>query len=121
MMDAEQLSELAVKALEDVKGQDIHVMDVREITSITDYMIIASGTSGRQVKALADNVSVECKKSGNEVLGMEGQEKAEWVLVDLGDVIVHVMQPDTRDFYQLEKLWTTSEDSDEEEDQEDQA
>lgn len=112
MMDAEQLSEVAVRALQDVKAQDIHVMDVRDITSITDYMIIASGTSNRQVRALANNLAEECKKTGNKVLGMEGEQKAEWVLVDLGDVIVHIMQPATRDFYQLEKLWTITEDAD---------
>ena len=114
MMEIEKLKKLVIDALEDVKAQDIHIMDVREITSITDYMIIASGTSGRQVKALAQNVIEESKKNGVKPIGSEGEEKAEWVLVDLGDIIVHVMQPATRDFYQLEKLWSQSEDQAEE-------
>lgn len=109
-METEKLKELIINALEDIKAQDIHVMDVREITTITDYMIVASGNTSRQVKALADNVAEQCKKNDVKPLGIEGQEKAEWVLVDLGDVIVHIMQPATRDFYQLEKLWSISED-----------
>lgn len=109
MMETEKLRELVIKALVDIKAQDIHIMDVREMTSITDYMIVASGTSDRQVRALANNVVEECKKHDHNPLGVEGQEKGDWVLVDLGDVIVHVMQPATRDFYQLEKLWTVTE------------
>ena len=115
-MELEKLKKLVIDALEDVKAQDILVMDVREITSITDYMIIASGTSSRQVKALAQNVAEESKKNGVKLIGTEGEEKAEWVLVDLGDIIVHIMQPATRDFYQLEKLWAPQEDDESSED-----
>ncbi len=114
MMTTEELKQLVINALEAVKGQDIHVMDVRELTTITDYMIVVSGTSNRQVKALAQKVVEASKKAGVRPLGVEGEEKAEWVLVDLNDVIVHIMQPVTRDFYQLEKLWSSSEDSDKE-------
>ncbi len=115
-MELKKLKKLVIEALEDVKAQDILVMDVREITSITDYMIIASGTSSRQVKALAQNVAEESKKNGVKLIGTEGEEKAEWVLVDLGDIIVHIMQPATRDFYQLEKLWAPQEDDESSED-----
>jgi len=110
MMEIEKLTELVIEALEDVKAQDIHVMDVRDITTIADYMIIASGNSNRQVKALAQNVTEQCKKKGIVPLGTEGEEKAEWVLVDLADIIVHIMQPAIRDFYQLEKLWAPQDD-----------
>ena len=105
-MQPEQLKDLAVAALEDLKANDIVVLDVRGKTSIADFMILASGTSDRHVKSLADNVSVEAKKAGVKPLGMEGQDVGEWVLLDLMDVIVHVMQPRTRDFYGLEKLWS---------------
>lgn len=109
MIETEELKELVITALEDVKAQDIHVMDVRELTSITDYMVVASGTSDRQVRALANNLLDECKQRDLMPIGSEGQEKGEWILVDLGDVIVHIMQPATRDFYQLEKLWSLTE------------
>lgn len=105
----EQMKQLAVTALEDLKAQDIQIMDVRGMTSITDVMIVASGTSDRHVKALADNVVEAVKKQGVEPVGIEGEGTREWVLVDLGDVIVHVMHPQTRAFYNLEKLWTVGE------------
>lgn len=114
-MEIEKLKELVTEALDDVKGQDVQVIDVRDTTTITDYMIIASGTSSRQVRALAQNVVEESKKNGVMPIGTEGEEKAEWVLVDLGDIIVHVMQAATRDFYQLEKLWSQPEDQDSQE------
>jgi len=103
------MKQLAVTALEDLKAQDIQVMDVRGMTSITDVMIVASGTSDRHVKALADSVVEAEKKEGVEPIGVEGEGSREWVLVDLGDVIVHVMHPQTRAFYNLEKLWTVGE------------
>lgn len=102
-MEVEQLCELVVQALEDVKGIDIRTLDVRGKSSITDVMVIASGGSDRQVKALADKVVETAKEHGVRPLGVEG--RTDWVLVDLGDVVVHVMRPDIRDFYNLEKLW----------------
>lgn len=104
-MEAEALKTLAVQALEDLKAVDIKVLDVRGKTSVTDYMIVASGNSTRQVKALADHVIEQAKAAGVRPLGSEGESAAEWILVDLGDVVVHVMHPQTRDFYHLEKLW----------------
>ena len=104
-MQTKKLKELVVKALEDVKAKDVVVLDVRKLTSITDAMVIASGTSTRHVKALADNVLEKAKAAGCKPLGVEGEREAEWILVDLADVIVHVMLPAARDFYQLEKLW----------------
>lgn len=105
-LTTEQLKDLALAALDDLKAQDVQVLDVRGMTSITDVMIIASGTSDRHIKALADNVVEAAKKHGVQPLGVEGETSREWVLVDLGDVIVHVMHPQTRAFYNLEKLWT---------------
>ncbi len=104
-MPPEKLSELIVKALEDLKADNIRVLDVRGMTSITDYMIVASGRSNRQVRAMADKVIEAARVAGIKPLGVEGQERCEWVLIDLGDVVVHAMQPATRDFYQLERLW----------------
>ncbi len=108
-MQTEQLKTTAIQALEDLKGTDISEYDVREMTSITDVMLIASGTSDRHVKSLADAVVMACKKAGVAPLGVEGEREGEWVLVDLGDVVVHVMQPRIREFYALEKLWTVTE------------
>lgn len=104
-MEIEALKKLVVEALEDIKGGDIRVLDVRDRTSITDVMVIATGNSNRQVKALVDSVIEKSKKAGVQVLGTEGTDAGEWALVDLGDVVVHVMQPSVRDFYNLEKLW----------------
>ena len=106
---SKSLRQLAVDALEDLKAVDILVLDVRELSNFTDYMIIASGRSARQVAALAENVVVKAKQAGEPPLGVEGMRGGEWVLVDLGDVVVHVMQPDVREFYQLEKLWSSRE------------
>jgi len=105
-MNSEQLSELVVEALEDVKGKDIVRLDVRELTSVTDYMIVASGTSNRHVKALADAVVEKSKAAGHRPIGVEGEDGSEWVLIDLGDTLVHVMLPRVREFYNLEKLWS---------------
>ncbi len=107
MMNIDDLVHLATDALEDLKAQDIHIIDVRGKTSITDIMIIASGTSNRHVKALADNVASMAKQAGIQTLGVEGED--DWILVDLCDVVVHVMLPKVRDFYNLEKLWLTDE------------
>ena len=105
-MNVDQLLSIATDALDEVKGMDPVVLDVRGKCSVTDYLVIVSGTSNRHVKALAEEVISQVKKAGAEVLGTEGGEVAEWVLVDLGDVVVHVMLPKTRDFYQLEKFWS---------------
>jgi len=104
-MQTEELKALVVDALEEVKANDISVLDVRGKTSVTDFMVIASGTSNRHVKSLADHIVETAKKNGCKPLGKEGEESSEWVLIDLGDVIAHVMLPSTRQFYDLEKLW----------------
>ncbi|GAA0210332.1 ribosome silencing factor [Kangiella japonica] len=104
-MQVEQLKNVVVEQLEDLKAKDISVLDVRELSSVTDYMIVASGTSNRHVKSVAHNLVSEMKDQGVMPLGVEGDDVSEWVLVDLGDVVVHIMLAQTRDFYQLEKLW----------------
>ena len=104
-LQAEATRKLAVKALEALKAENIVILDVREQASFTDYMIFASGSSTRHVSAIADSV-VEAAKAANEpALGVEGEDVGEWVLVDLGDAIVHIMLPDVRLYYELEKLW----------------
>jgi len=105
-MNSEKLKQLVIEALEDVKGQDIVALDVKKQTDIADHMIVASGTTRRQVKALADSVVVKAKAEDVSIIGVEGMDTAEWVLVDLVDVIVHVMLPKVRDFYDLERLWS---------------
>lgn len=110
-MQTETLKKTALDALEDLKGVDVIEFDVRNMTSVTDVMIIASGTSDRHVKSLADAVVMACKKGGVTPLGVEGESEGEWVLVDLGDVVVHVMQPRIREFYALEKLWSVTEEN----------
>jgi len=104
-MNVDELKKVVVDALDDLKGVDIKVLDVRGKTSITDVLVIVAGNSTRQVSALADNVVVKVKEAGLQPLSIEGQRGSNWVLVDLGDVVVHVMLPETRDFYNLEKLW----------------
>lgn len=104
-MDIEQLLIIVKNALEDKKAQDITVLDVHNISNITDFMIVATGMTHRQTKAIAQHVLEQAKVYGYKALGTEGFDIGEWVLIDLCDIIVHVMQPQTRDFYQLEKLW----------------
>lgn len=104
-MNLEELTKLVVDALEDMKAVDIKQIDVRGKTAITDLMVIASGTSDRHIKSLADNVVIKAKEAGLQPLGVEGQDSRDWVLVDLNDIVVHVMLPEVRDFYNLEKLW----------------
>lgn len=96
-----------VDALDNLKGKDIVCMDVRNLTDITDTLVIVSGTSSRHVKSLADNTAMELKKAGHRAYNIEGDTAGEWVLVDFGDVVLHVMQPQIREFYDLEKLWGT--------------
>lgn len=104
-MKVEKLKQLAIDALEDLKATDIKVLDVRGLTNITDFMIVASGNSTRQVRALANNVTEKAEEKGCKPLGVEGEQVGEWALVDLTDVVVHIMLPEVRAFYNLEKLW----------------
>jgi len=105
-MRAEKLRDLVIDALQDMKGLDIHALDVRSMTAITDFMVIASGTSDRHVKSLARNVLDQARAAGVKPMGVEGEQEGEWVLVDLRDVVAHIMRPQVRDFYNLEKLWS---------------
>jgi len=98
-----------VDALEDIKGFDIAVMDVRKLTNMTSYMIVASATSSRQAKAMGDNVREKMKEKGYNIRGTEGEKEGEWVLVDLNDIVVHIMVPATRAYYNLEQLWGDAE------------
>lgn len=104
-MELEEMKQAVVSALEDIKAKDILVLDVRKLTSMTDCMIIASADSNRQTRALSDNVQKKLKALGEDVIGVEGEGSGEWVLVDLGAVVVHIMQPTIREYYNLEQLW----------------
>lgn len=106
---AEELRDLVVSALEDLKAIEINTIDVRGQNPLTDLFVVASGTSSRHVKSMADKVIVKAKEQGCQPLGVEGYNQGEWVLVDLNDVILHLMLPQTRAFYNLEKLWEMSE------------
>jgi ribosome-associated protein len=109
-MQSEALLKLAQETLEDIKARDVQVLDVRRLTSVTDYLLIASGTSDRHVRSMADSVAQAAKAAGQIPLGVEGLDAGEWVLVDLVDVVVHVMQPRVREFYKLEDLWAVGAD-----------
>lgn len=104
-MHVEELKQRVISALEDLKAQDLVILDVKEKTSVADFMVIATGASSRQVMALARNVQDLTKEHNLKFLGIEGLDTGEWVLVDLGDILVHIMQPQIREFYDLEKLW----------------
>jgi ribosome-associated protein len=104
-MDLKKLQRVVVDALEDVKAQDIVVFNTSELTSLFDRVVIASATSNRQSRALASSVRDKVKDKGGQVLSVEGEETGEWVLVDLGDVVVHIMQPGIRSYYNLEEIW----------------
>ena len=109
LMKLDKYRKTVVAALEDIKAEDIEILDVSKLSSLFDTMIIASADSTRQVKALANNVAVKVKEIGGTVYGVEGEQTGEWVLVDLGDVVVHIMQPAVRAYYNLEQLWGAAE------------
>ncbi|MBP7580261.1 MULTISPECIES: ribosome silencing factor [Vogesella] len=104
-MQVQDIAKLAVEALEDVKGKDIVELDTTQLTSLFARLIVCTGDSNRQVKALANNVAVTLKEKGIDLVGTEGHESGEWVLVDAGDVVIHVMLPAVRDYYDIEALW----------------
>jgi ribosome-associated protein len=105
LLQAEATRKLALQALEDLKAENLVELDVRKVASFTDYMIFASGNSTRHVSAIAESVVEAARARGLQDIGVEGLEVGEWVLIDLGDVVVHVMLPDVRLYYELEKLW----------------
>ena len=104
-MNTNEITQLVIDALDDIKAIEVKALDVRNVTSITDVMIICSGTSNRHVKAIAENVIQFAKKQKVDIIGYEGEKEAEWILIDLADIVVHVMLPKSRDFYNLESLW----------------
>lgn len=104
-MNSEALKDLVLNALDEMKANDVVVLDVRGATSVTDYMVIASGRSDRHVKSLAGHLVETAKKAGEQPIGVEGERVGDWVLVDLNGVVAHMMMPETRMFYNLEKLW----------------
>ena len=107
-MDIKKLLNIVLASLEDGKAVDVDLYDVKKLTSMSDYILIASGNSRRQVSALADKLIQSVKENKFKTLGVEGKAEGEWVLVDLGDIIVHIMHPSSREYYQLEKLWRNS-------------
>ena len=104
-MEPEHIKDLVITSLEDMKASEIITLDVRGLTSITDFMVVCSGTSQRHIKSIADKLIDYAKQHKVRPLGMSGEQTCEWVLVDLADVIVHVMLPESRELYQLEALW----------------
>ena len=105
-MQVEDLKDLVLQVLEDMKGHDIKVMDVRQLTDVTDYMVIASGTSDRHVKSVARELRDRLREQAEvRPMGIEGEHEGDWVLIDFGDIVVHIMRPQTREFYDLERLW----------------
>ncbi len=107
-MDIRKLQKIVVDALEDIKAKNIEVINTAKLTSLFDRIVVASGDSNRQTRALARNVQDKVKEAGGHIVSVEGEETGEWVLVDLGDIVVHIMQPTIRDYYNLEELWTTA-------------
>ena len=112
-MKAAQLEKIVVAALEDIKGKDIEIINTAKLTPLFERLVIASGDSNRQVRSLARNVEDKVREAGGEILSTEGEDGGEWVLVDLGDVVVHVMLPRVREFYALERLWTVGDEPEE--------
>ncbi len=107
-MNIRKLEKIVVGALEDIKADEIEVIDTSKLTPLFDRVIVASADSNRQTRALARNVEEKVREAGGEVVGIEGEDTGEWVLVDLADIVVHIMQPSVRAYYQLEELWTTT-------------
>ncbi|MBJ3814548.1 ribosome silencing factor [Shimwellia pseudoproteus] len=105
-MQGKTLQDFVIDKIDDLKGQDIIAIDVQGKSSITDRLVICTGTSSRHVMSIADHVVQECRAAGLLPLGVEGESEGDWVVVDLGDVMVHVMQEDSRQLYELEKLWS---------------
>ena len=110
-MQTDQMITLVQNALEDMKARDIAILDVRGKSSVTDYMVVASGTSKRHVMSVAQEVVDKAKEAGSKPIGVEGEAVGDWILVDLGDIVVHVMMPDARSFYDIERLWRFDADS----------
>lgn len=110
-MPAQATQRLIHDTILDAKGQDVRVLDVRKVTDFTDYMIIASGTSNRHVISMGDRIIDALRAHNRRPIGIEGQDPGDWVLIDFGDVVVHLMRPQTRDFYNLEKLWSDAADA----------
>ena len=107
-MQSSTLLKLVLHVLEEMKALEVVTLDVSRLTDITDTMVICSGTSSRQTKSIADRLTMESKREGLKPLGVEGLETGDWILVDLGDVLVHIMLPEAREFYSLEKLWSSA-------------
>lgn len=105
MISVEQITKIAVNALEDIKGEDIRVIDTQNMSPLFSKMVVCTGNSNRQVKSLANNVVQDFKENNIDIVGVEGEAGGEWVLVDCGDVVVHVMLPQVRSYYDLESLW----------------
>ncbi|MBI5626546.1 MAG: ribosome silencing factor [Nitrosomonadales bacterium] len=106
MLTTKKKTQAVVDALEEIKANNITVIDTSKLSSMFECMVIASAQSTRQTKALADNVAVSLKERGEQIYGREGEESGEWILIDLGEVLVHIMQPAVRDYYNLEELWS---------------
>ena len=105
-MTIDELKKMVIEALDDLKAEDVVVLDVKDKTTVTDWLVVATGSSSRHTKSIANNVVIEAKKAGHLPLGIEGEGDGEWVMVDLGDIVVHVMQRQVREFYALESLWS---------------
>ncbi len=101
-----QLTDFVQHSLEDLKAEDIQILPVKELTSVTDYMVLACGNSNQHVRSIAEHLRTQAKHGGHDILGCEGIDGGEWALLDLGDAIIHVMLPAVRDYYQLAKMWT---------------
>lgn len=107
-MQSSTLLKLVLHVLEEMKAQEVVTLDVAQLTDVTDSMVICSGTSSRHTKSIADKLVMASKHEGTKPLGVEGEEAGDWILVDLGDVLVHIMLPEAREFYSLEKLWSSA-------------